>query len=106
MKTCRCFAPASYANAGHYVSFWSAELSFCAARARVGPLQQEYWEIWDREAQQGREGSHPDSRSVELEPNRVRLRVGDAEIGGVTFESDSSVEVYRPAGRAYIGSLV
>ncbi|CAN5654702.1 hypothetical protein BH18ACI4_BH18ACI4_24290 [soil metagenome] len=87
----------------HYVSFWSAALSFCAARASVGPLQQEYWGIWDREAQQFREGSHRFSRRVELEPNRVRLRDGDAEID-VTFESCSSFEVYRPAGRAYIWS--
>ena len=35
----------------HYVSFWSRELSFCAARVSVGPLRQEYWAIWDRAAQ-------------------------------------------------------
>jgi hypothetical protein len=36
----------------HYVSFWSPELSFCAARTSVGPLQQEYWGLWDRATQQ------------------------------------------------------
>jgi hypothetical protein len=87
----------------HYVSFWSGELSFCAARASVGPLQQEYWGIWDREAKQFRDGSHRFTSRVRLESNRVRVRDGDAEID-VTFESCNSFEVYRPAGRAYIWS--
>ncbi len=87
----------------HYVSFWSRELSFCAARASVGPLQQEYWGIWDREAKQFREGSHRFTRRVQIGPNRAQVRDGDAEID-VTFESCSSFEVYRPAGRAYIWS--
>lgn len=87
----------------HYLSFWSQELSFCAARAGVGPLQQEYWGIWDREAQQFREGSHRFRRCLQFATNRVRLRDGDVEID-VTFESSSSFEVYRPAARAYIWS--
>lgn len=87
----------------HYVSFWSRELSFCAARASVGPLQQEYWGIWDREARQFREGSHRFTRRVQLEPNRVQLRDGDVEIA-VTFEPCTSFEVYRPAKGAYIWS--
>jgi hypothetical protein len=87
----------------HYVSFWSRELSFCAARASVGPLQQEYWGIWDREANQFREGSHRFTRRVHLEPHRVQVWDGDAEIA-VTFEPCTSFEVYRPANDAYIWS--
>ncbi len=87
----------------HYVSFWSRELSFCAARASVGPLQQEYWGIWDREGNKFREGSHRFTRHVRLEPNRVQVWDGDAEIA-VTFEPCTSFEVYRPASDAYIWS--
>jgi uncharacterized protein DUF2804 len=87
----------------HYVSFWSRELSFCAARASVGPLQQEYWGIWDREAKQFREGSHRFTRRVRLGPNRVQVWDGDAEID-VTFQPCISFEVYRPAQDAYIWS--
>ena len=86
----------------HYVSFWSRELSFCAARASVGPLQQEYWGIWDREAKQFREGSHRFTRRVQLEPNRVQVRDDDVEIA-VTFEPCTSFEVYRPAGELISG---
>ena len=87
----------------HYVSFWSRELSFCAARASVGPLQQEYWGIWDREAKEFREGSHRFTRRVQLDSNSVLVRDGDTEIA-VTFEPCTSFEVYRPAKRAYIWS--
>ena len=87
----------------HYVSFWSEHLSFCAARASVGPLQQEYWGIWDRAAQEFRQGSHLFSQRVQIEPNRVRVHDGDAEIDAA-FEPCTSFEVYRPAGHAYIWS--
>lgn len=86
-----------------YISFWSGELSFCAARVDVGPLRQEYWGIWDRAAGQFRERSHFLTSRVEFAPNRVRVRDGDAEID-VTYEPHSSFEVYRPADRAYIWS--
>jgi len=78
-------------------------LSFCAARVSVGPLQQEYWGIWDREANQFREGSHRFTRRVRLEPNRVQVWDGDAEIA-ITFEPCTGFEVYRPARGAYIWS--
>ncbi len=87
----------------HYVSFWSAELSVCAARAEVGPLQQEYWGIWDRRAGQFRERTHLFTKRVELASNRARIRDGDAEID-LIFEPCTSFEVYRPAARAYIWS--
>jgi hypothetical protein len=64
----------------HYVSLWSRELSFCAARASVGPLQQEHWGLWDREAQQFRQGSHRFTRRVQIEANHVHVSDGDMEI--------------------------
>ena len=87
----------------HYISFWSRELSFCAAQVKVGPLKQEYWGIWDRAAGQFRQASHIFGSRLELESNRVRVADGDVQID-VTFANDSSFEVYRPAGRAYIWS--
>ncbi|MCM3870322.1 MAG: DUF2804 domain-containing protein [Pyrinomonadaceae bacterium] len=87
----------------HYVSFWSRELSFCAARASVGPLAQEYWGIWDREAQEFREGSHRFTNRVQLDTDRVQVRDDNVEIA-LKFEPCTSFEVYRPAGKAYIWS--
>lgn len=86
-----------------YVSFWSQELSFCAAVVNVGLFRKEYWGIWDRASRQFRQGSHLFARRVRLEPNRVRIRDGNTEVA-VTFEDCASFEVYRPADRAYIWS--
>jgi uncharacterized protein DUF2804 len=87
----------------HYVSFWSRSLSFCAACVSVGPLQTEYWGIWDRAGQQFHERSHIFGKRVQLESNRVRVADDDVQID-VAFETCASFEVYRPAGRAYIWS--
>ena len=86
-----------------YVSFWSRELSFCAARANVGPLRKEYWGVWDRASGQFRQGASLFTRRVQIEPNRVYVRDGDTEID-VTFEDCASFEVYRTADHAYIWS--
>ena len=87
----------------HYVSFWSPELSFCAARVSVGPLAQEYWGIWDRAVAKFSERSHRFTKLLQLDANRVHFNDGDVEID-VTFETCTSFEVYRPADRAYIWS--
>jgi len=86
-----------------YVSFWSRELSFCAARANVGPLRKEYWGVWDRASGQFRQGASLFTRRVQIEANRVYMRDGDVEID-VTFEDCASFEVYRTADHAYIWS--
>jgi Protein of unknown function (DUF2804) len=64
----------------HYVSFWSREMSFCAATASVGPLKQQYWGIWDRAARQFREGAHIFKRPVKITANRVEVADGDNSI--------------------------
>ena len=87
----------------HYVSFWSRELSFCAAQVKVGPLKQEYWGVWDRAAGQFRQASHNCGSRLQLQSNRVRVADGEVQID-VTFDNPVSFEVYRPAGRAYIWS--
>lgn len=87
----------------HYISFWSRTLSLCAAQVSVGPLQTEYWGIWDRTGQQFHERSHIFGKRVQLESNRVRVADGDVQID-IAFATCASFEVYRPAGRAYIWS--
>ena len=87
----------------HYVSFWSRGLSFCAAHVKVGPLQQEYWGVWDRSAGQFRQAAHVFGSHVQLQPRRVQVVEADVHVD-VAFENCKSFEVYRPAARAYIWS--
>ena len=87
----------------HYLSFWSREVSFCAAHASVGPLPQSYWGLWDRTAQQFRQGKHLTTSCVQFGPGHVYVHDGDVEID-VAFDECGSFEVYRPEDRAYIWS--
>ena len=97
------FRSAQLRKSWHYVSFWSQELSFCAAQVKVGPLRQEYWGVWDRAESRFRQSSHIFGSHVQLGPNRVQVIDGDANVD-VGFEHCVSFEVCRSAGQAYIWS--
>jgi hypothetical protein len=85
-----------------YVSIWSESVSICAARVAVGPVRQEFWGVWDRDARQLTERTRLLPRAVALSPNRLRVREPDVEID-ITLEENngSAVEVVVPDGRAY-----
>lgn len=85
-----------------YVSIWSPAVSICAARIAVGPVQQEFWGVWDRQAGHLAERTRLRPQSVELRPGSLRVRESDAEIDIVLEENNgSAVEVVVPDGRAY-----
>jgi hypothetical protein len=87
----------------HYVTFWSSELMFCAARVHVGPITQEYWGVWDRQQKLFRQSSHVLARRVSLGADKVAVEDGDVSID-VPIRADDEFEVYRPQGGAYIWS--
>src|SRR2546423_3126113 len=88
----------------HYVTFWSPELIFCAARVHVGPLPQEYWGLLvrspDRRFQQK---SHYLRRRVRLEDTTVSVDDGEVSVE-ITFEPNDEFFVYRPDRHAHIWS--
>jgi len=55
----------------HYVTFWSPELLFCAARVHGGPMAQECWGVWDRQQRLFRQRAHVLVRRVALGPDKV-----------------------------------
>jgi hypothetical protein len=85
-----------------YLGVWSPAVSICAARVRVGPLAQEFWGIWHREAGKLTEHSR-------LRAGRVHLRPGGLEVAdrqvridlGLEPTSASAFEVVTPVGRAW-----
>ena len=88
----------------HYVTFWSPELIFCAARVHVGPLPQEYWGLLVRTPERRfRQRSHVLRRRVALEDARVAVGDGDVSVE-IDFEPNDEFFVYRPERRAYIWS--
>ncbi len=80
-----------------YVSIWSADVSICAARVAVGPVQQEFWAIWHRK--EGRLWEHTRLRAgrVHLTPNRLVVRDGEARID-ITLAETDGFEVVTPLG--------
>jgi hypothetical protein len=85
----------------HYVTLWSSELIACANVAKVGPLRQEYWAVWDRTRKRLWKGSHAFRHRVDPKPGR--LVVGDRDVAiDVTLGPLESFEAYRPEGSVYI----
>ena len=85
-----------------YVSIWSSDVSICAARIAAGPLQQEFWVLWDRTTRTMHDRSRRRPTVVELPSDGVRVRDGDTEIDIALDEDNGSVvEVITPVGRAY-----
>jgi hypothetical protein len=83
-----------------YVSIWSADISICAARIKVGPVAQEFWAVWDRAAGQLWEKTRLRSACVHLTPGRLRVEDGHVSID-VSLAENDGFEVVTPVGRAY-----
>jgi hypothetical protein len=83
-----------------YISIWSESIMICAARVHVGPVQQEFWGVWDRRAQRlyGRTRLLPGR--VQLRPNRVTVHDQNVQID-VTLDENAGLEVLTPDGEAY-----
>jgi hypothetical protein len=90
-----------------YVSFWSQEIAFCAAKVQVGFLSNEYWAVLDRleprRARRFKTKTHYLRRRVHLAEESVRVDDGEVSIELSLYPTDT-FDVYRPEGRAYIWS--
>lgn len=86
-----------------YVGLFGADVMVCAGAARVGPVPQAFWALWDRRAgvldtetrlvHPGRIGVKSDSVSVRSGSARLELAI--SAVG-------EPVEVVSPHGRSYI----
>jgi hypothetical protein len=83
-----------------YVSIWSAALSICAARVMVGPVQQEFWAVWDRVAGKLWERTRLYASCVHLPTGRVQVE-DDPVVIDVTLDENDGFEVVTPVGSAY-----
>jgi hypothetical protein len=83
-----------------YVSIWSADVSICAARVSVGPVQQEFWAVWYRKGKRLWEHTRMLPGRVHLPPNKLIVRDGDTSID-ITLDENEGFEVVTPVGGAY-----
>jgi hypothetical protein len=86
-----------------YVGVFGADVMLCAGFARVGPLPQSFWAVWDRSA------GVLETETVLAQPGRVRVgpksvavRSGDTRLEVAISPVGEPVEVISPHGRSYI----
>lgn len=86
-----------------YVGIFGADLMLCAGTARVGPVPQTFWAVWNRrtgvldtETQLLRTGR------IRVGPKSVSVRSGTARLELAVSPAGEPVEVVSPHGRSYI----
>ncbi len=84
-----------------YVGVYGPDVLMCVGAVRVGPARQSFWAVWERDARVLTERTVRRAGGVELEPGRVLVRDGDAEID-LRLEEGEGVEVVATAGTGYV----
>lgn len=96
--------PARYGSrplkAWRYVAFISAEAIVCAARARMGPLRDGFWAVWDREHGQLHRGQALRAGRLQLRPGAVSLRARNLRVE-LSFREGAGIETVCASGDAY-----
>jgi len=78
-----------------YVAVHSDEFQICAASISIGPMNQCFWAVWDRQNQQLHEGSSNWSQIVR--PDAGRLIVADSGVEmDFSLDESAGVEVVTP----------
>ena len=85
-----------------YVGIWSESVSVCAARASVGPVPQEFWGVWDRDARRLTEHTRLRAGRVDLSAGGIVVRDRGNSLD-VTLDEDpaTAFEVVTPVGRGW-----
>jgi len=85
-----------------YVGVYAADLMLCAGVARIGPVRQSWWAVWERDRDRLHERTRLRAGPVDLGEDRVRVRDGGVEVDLVLDDAGSQeVEVVTPDGRGY-----
>jgi Protein of unknown function (DUF2804) len=85
-----------------YVGVFSEELMLCAARAKIGPLSQSFWVLWDRREQ--RPAAHtalrPGSREVRIDGPRLEIEARGLR-ASLRLGEIAPIESICPSGSAW-----
>ena len=86
-----------------YVGVYAADLMLCAGTARIGPVRQTWWAVWERDRDRLHERTRLRSGAVQLGDDHVRVRDGKVEVDLRLFDAPGAaeVEVVTPDGRGY-----
>lgn len=85
-----------------YVGYYGDEVMLCVASVSIGPLQQCFWSLWDRD--EGRVAGHtqlrPGRPEVAMEGAYVELRAADAK-ASLVLGPCQPIEAICPSGRGW-----
>jgi hypothetical protein len=86
-----------------YVGVYGPQLMLCAGTARIGPVRQSWWAVWERDRERLHERTTLRRGRVEVGVDRVRVRDAGVAIDLLLLDERgaSAVEVVTPDGRAY-----
>jgi hypothetical protein len=85
-----------------YVGVYGADLMLCAGVARIGPVRQSWWAVWERDHDRLHERTRLRGGPVDLDEDRVRVRDGGVEMDLVLDGAGAQeVEVVTSDDRGY-----
>lgn len=85
-----------------YVGVYAADLMLCAGVARIGPVRQSWWAVWERDRNRLHERTRLRGDAVDVGEDRVQVRDGGVEMDLVLDDAGAQdVEVVTPDGRGY-----
>lgn len=86
-----------------YVGVFGADVMVCAGTARVGPVPEAFWALWDRRTGSlDTETRLGPTRRVTVTADTVAVRSGPARLELALTPVGDAVEVVSPHGRSYI----
>jgi uncharacterized protein DUF2804 len=87
-------------KAWRYVGVFGPDVMVCAAAARIGPVRQSFWAVWDRTNSRLYERTVIGSRAVRLETGRVQIRGSRVHLDLIVEEA-AGVESVCPSDGSY-----
>ncbi len=86
-----------------YVGVFGADVMLCAGAARVGPVPQSFWALWDRRSGALDTETRPGgSRRISVTEHALAVRSGPIRLELALTPAGEAVEVVSPHGRSYI----
>lgn len=86
-----------------YVGMFGADVMLCAGTARVGPLPQAFWAVWDRRTGVlDTQTQLLPTGQIQVGPKSVYVRSGSARLELAVSPAGEPVEVVSPHGGGYI----
>jgi uncharacterized protein DUF2804 len=85
-----------------YVGVYGPEVMLCAAQARIGPFEQSFWAVWDRERRErfAHTRNLPWGSQVRLDGPRVELDAGEVR-AELELGAAQPIEAICPSGEGW-----